>query len=59
MHSSILRRIGICKFTNEREHVYDFLTERSWVKEYEFSSNKFYCGWVKAKVSWVASDVCE
>ena len=25
--------------------------ERSWVKEYVFGSNKFRCGWVKAKVS--------
>ena len=33
--------------------------ERSWVKEDVFGSNIFCSGWVKAKVSWVASNVCE
>jgi len=33
--------------------------EISWVKENMFGSNKFFCDWVKAKVSWVTSDVCE
>ena len=33
--------------------------KRSWVKQDVFGSNIFCFSWVKVKMCWVTSDVCE